>query len=144
LVLVPEPSLLLRLLLLFAVLIPAVNLLVLKPLMQVLDQRSERIEGARARAERLVREAEDLASRHRDAIREAREAAEQQRRQLLDEVRTRIAGELGSARSTAEFEVERARADLGRALDEARGQLRGSAQELAGQIATRVLGRPIS
>jgi F0F1-type ATP synthase membrane subunit b/b' len=40
--------------------------------------------------------------------------------------------------------VERARADLGRALDEARGQLRGSAQELAGQIATRVLGRPIS
>lgn len=145
LVLLPDfKGLLPILVIFFGLLIYPVNALILKPLIQVLDQRSERIEGARGRAERLAREAEDLAARHRDAIREARELAEQQRRQLLDEVRTRVAGELGSARASAESEVERARADLARALDEARRQLTGTAQELAGQVATRILGRPIS
>ncbi len=145
LVLLPDFSgLLPALVLFFALLILPVNRLILRPLLQVLDQRAERIEGARGRAERLVREAEELSVRHRDAIREAREHAEEQRRELLDEVRARVNGEIGGARAEAEAEVERARVELARALEDARGLLRGSTQELASQIATRILGRPIS
>lgn len=145
LVLLPDfRGLLPALILFFALLILPVNRLILLPLLQVLDQRADRIEGARGRAERLVREAEELATRHRDSILQAREQAEQQRRQLLDDVRARVGGEIGGVRSEVEAEVERARAELAQALEEARVQLRGTAQELASQIATRILGRPLS
>jgi len=144
LVLVPDWPLLFALIAFFALLILPVNALILRPLMLVLEQRADRIEGARGRAERLAREAEELLARYRDSLREAREQSEQERLRLMEGARARAASELGGARGEAEAEIERARADLAQALEQARGQLRGSTQELATQVATQILGRPLS
>ena len=52
LVLVPDPRLLIGLLLLFAFLIPPVQAALFTPLLRVLEERTERIDGTRRRASR--------------------------------------------------------------------------------------------
>jgi F-type H+-transporting ATPase subunit b len=129
---------------LFALLIFPVNALLFKPVFRVMDERAEKIGGARRRAERLEREAETILSDYEGAVREAREQAEVDRRSLLDAARSEHASLTRAARAEAERELEHAREELGRSLSDARATLRAGAEELAPLVAERVLGRSLS
>jgi F-type H+-transporting ATPase subunit b len=129
---------------LFALLIFPVNALLFKPVFRVMDERAEKIGGARRRAERLEREAETILSNYEGAVREAREQAEVDRRSLLDAARSEHASLTRAARTEAERELEHAREELGRSLSDARATLRAGAEELAPLVAERVLGRSLS
>jgi F-type H+-transporting ATPase subunit b len=129
---------------LFAVLIPIVNRVLLRPLLRVLDARAERTEGARRRASRLAEQARELVARYERALFEARQAAERSRRAMLDEARRRAAEETSAARSDAEREIARARQELAAASAQARRGLRAQSEELAREAASRVLGRSVA
>jgi F-type H+-transporting ATPase subunit b len=129
---------------LFALLIFPVNALLFKPVFRVMDERAEKIGGARRRAERLEQEAETILSNYEGAVREAREQAEVDRRSLLDAARFEHASLTRAARTEAERELEHAREELGRSLSDARATLRAGAEELAPLVAERVLGRSLS
>ncbi|NQZ97068.1 MAG: ATP synthase F0 subunit B [Myxococcales bacterium] len=144
LVLVPDPRLLIGLLLLFAFLIPPVQAALFTPLLRVLEERTERIDGTRRRASRLVEESAEILSRYETSIRAAREEADAERKEQLRAARSEGAQETSQARSAAEAEIESARREVADALVAARGSLRSQAEDLANQAAERVLGRPLS
>ena len=144
LVLVPEATLLVVLLVAFTLLVFPVNALVFKPLFRVLALREERIAGARRRALELERDAADVLARYRQAIRDVREEAEQSRRVGLEEARTESGSVSTAARSQAESVLQAGREELDAWLDQARNELRGSADSLARTAAERVLGRSLS
>jgi F-type H+-transporting ATPase subunit b len=141
--LMPDPPLLLALIVLFAVLVFPVNQLVFKPIFRVLDEREEQIDGTRTRAAQLEQETDDVLSRYESQVAAVREEAEQGRRSLLESARGDATGTTGGARAEAEREIERAREEIAEALESARGGLRAESQELARQAAASVLGRPL-
>jgi F0F1-type ATP synthase membrane subunit b/b' len=143
LVLLPELGRIAPLILLFVVLIPFSNALVLKPLLRVLDERDSRIGGTRAKADRLEHEAAEILARYERAVRETRDEGERARRTLLTEVRSEAQREIASARSDAETRLTGARGEIGASLETARGSLRGQAEDLARQAASQVLGRAL-
>ena len=143
LVLVPDPPILLALIVLFVLLVAPIDRLLFKPIFRVLDERDERIAGTRARAVALEQETDQVLSRYESQVAAVREEAEQERRSLLEAARGDALGTTGGARAQAEGEIERARSEIQGALESARGSLRSQAQELAQQAAARVLGRPL-
>jgi F-type H+-transporting ATPase subunit b len=129
---------------LFAVLILPVNAILLRPLLRVLDERSDRIEGARARAAEISARADEVLARYESTIAGARAQGERERRTVLERARQEQTDLTRAARAEAEGEIERARAEVGEALVAARGSLRDEAQALAVAAAGRILGRSLS
>jgi F-type H+-transporting ATPase subunit b len=143
LVLVPDPRLLIPLIVFFGLLVVPVNALVLKPLLRVLDEREARTAGMRTKAERLEHDAAAILARYEQAVLETREEAERGRRTLLSEVRSEVQREIKGARGDAEGQLVSARGEIASSLQSARNALRGQAQELASQAASQVLGRAL-
>lgn len=143
LVLVPEPGLLLTLIAFFVVLIFPVNALLFKPLLRVLDERDARITGTRAKAAKLQGNAAELLAQYERQVAETKEASEQERRGLLEEVRAEAQRETAAARSEGESRIEQARREVAESLDGARDILRAQSQELAREAAAQVLGRAV-
>lgn len=133
-----------QLLAFFAVLVWPANRFVFAPLIHVLDQRKERIEGARARAKTIDGEAERVLGEYQLAVTSARKLAEQDRRGRMEEARREQSRVTTEARGVAEAEMQRARAGVAEALGRAREELRSQAEELAREAASRVLGRSLS
>lgn len=141
--LLPDPPILGLLMLFFAALVPLVNRLLLRPMLRVLDARSERTDGARRRASRLEEQVRDAVARYEQSILEVRQSADGSRRDVLEEARRRAAEETLAARSDAEIELGRVRRELEALVGRTRTGLRSQAQELGREAASRVLGRAI-
>jgi F-type H+-transporting ATPase subunit b len=121
-----------------------VNALLVRPLLRTLEERAQRIEGARDRAAELSRQADESLARHRSAIEAARGEAERERRAALEAARREQTRLTQQARAAAEQEIERARAGIRAILAEVRDQLRRDSELLARQAVARILGRPVS
>lgn len=141
--LVPQPDLLAALLLFFLLLVVPLNALLFRPLLRTLDERADRIDGTRGRAERLDAQSLELRTRYEGALREARDAAERTRRECVEEARGQLQARTGEARADAEQSIEVARVELFAGLEEARNRLAEQARELAQEAASRVLGRSL-
>ncbi len=128
----------------FVALIFPLNALLFQPIFRVLDERAERIAGARERSEKLQRDADEVLIRYEAAIREARLDSESARQAKLEIVRGEQAELTAAARGEAEREIESARGEMNQAIAEARASLRASAEGLAQAAAARVLGRTLS
>jgi F-type H+-transporting ATPase subunit b len=138
---IPDPSVLVPLMIGFAILVPLINQLLLRPLLRVLDARDEQITGSRQRAERIAAEAEEIASRYGRAVEGVRTEAEQQRQAALSVARDEETGSVRAARDEAEGRLDAARSEIGSALQAARESLRSSAEALAREAAQQILGR---
>lgn len=143
LVLFPDPVWLVVLMVAFALLVAPMNALIFRPIFRVLDERKERIEGARRRAEQLQSEAEEILRRYRTSVREVREETDLDRRRTLEAARSDSAAAAAAARAEAEGVIERNRNDLESWLASARADLRSRVEPLARVAAERVLGRDL-
>jgi len=141
--LLPEPAVLVALLVLFALLVPVLNAVLFKPILRVLDEREQRIDGARRRAEELTRQAERTLQQYETSVREARTSAEAHRKQTLERAQRQQATVVADERGKAEQTLERTRSEVGSALAGARAELQSQARELAREVAARVLGRAL-
>lgn len=140
----PDWKELLILLAVFAVLIFPSNKLVFEPLIEVLDERGRRIQGAQARAQEIDTEADRVFGEYETAVTAARKLAEEDRRGRMEEARREQSRVTAEARGDAEAEMQRARAGVAEALGQAREELRNQAQGLASDAASQVLGRSVS
>ena len=127
----------------FVVLLGILFFFAYKPLLRVLDQRSERIRESLEAAERAREEA---ASSH-EAIEEQLTGARREGQRLLDQAREaadRFRGEeMDRARQEAETFVERARTDIQRERDAAIQEVRANFGDLAITAAERVIRRSL-
>ncbi len=144
LVLEPDMKLVLGLIVGFVILMFPANQLIFKPIFQALDERDERIQGARSRAGQIQRDADSVLSDYESRIREARADADTARKEQIAAARSEQAQVTANARSEAEVQIEQARATLAGDLETAREQMRSSAQELARSAAEQILGRSLS
>jgi F0F1-type ATP synthase membrane subunit b/b' len=140
---IPDPLKLVALILLFAAVVAPVNKLILQPMLGVLEERSERIDGTRDRAAAVAREADEVLGAYESGVARAREQAEAERRRIVDEARHAETRTLARERGDAEQQIEKARAEVDQALEQARAGLRSEARDLARQAAERVLGRSL-
>jgi F-type H+-transporting ATPase subunit b len=143
LVLFPDPIWLLIMLVAFTALVAPMNALIFRPIFRVLDERKERIDGARRRAAQLESEADEILRRYRASVQEVREEADRDRRSHLEAARSESSNTATAARGEAESLIERGRTDLDSWLTGARAGLRSSAEPLAQAAAERVLGREL-
>ena len=127
----------------FVLLLGILTLFAYKPLLRVLDQRSERIRESLEAAER----ARDEASTSHQAIEEQLNEARREGQRLLDQAREaaeRYRGEeMDRARLEAEGFVERARTDIQRERDAAIQEVRANFGDLAITAAERVIRRSL-
>ncbi len=144
LVLLPDPTVLLVLLVVFVAVIFPLNRLIFQPLLQVMDAREERIDGARSRADEVQQQAEDALGRYRESIRSAHDEASAERRRRVIAAREQLAVITNQAKEEAAHEVARAREELSASVDEARNSLREAAGDLATLAAERILGRGLA
>jgi F-type H+-transporting ATPase subunit b len=121
----------------------AINRLLLRPLGRVMSEREGAVQAARgladeaaAQASRASEEVETRTRAARDAVAaqmaDARRAAQDERGTLLD-----------ASRRQAEASVAEARAQVAADADAARERLSKDVEDLAGAIASRVLGRHV-
>jgi F-type H+-transporting ATPase subunit b len=129
---------------LFVLLILPTQRVLFTPVMRALEERRVRIDGARERAAALSVKADEMLRRYEEALRDVRDAAEQERRHAVDEARQGQRRTVSEARAAAEGKASRARAEISAALTSARAQLRREAELLAREAASRVLGRSLS
>jgi F-type H+-transporting ATPase subunit b len=140
----PDPKLLVPLIALFAALVWPLSAVLWRPLLRVLDERRERIEGTRLRAQKVTAEAERVLGGYQRAVEQARRAAEGDRRGLLEAARHDQGQITGDARRAADAEVAAARARVASSVDEARAELQRTVHELARDAASQVLGRALA
>ena len=140
----PDPKLLLILIVFFTLLVFPMNALIFKPIFKVLDEREEKTAGTRRHADRLFADAEEVLERYETSVREVRQEAEADRKQTLEQARADAGNRSSDARAAAEREVARAREEVATALGQARSELRSQSQGLAREVAERVLGRSFS
>ena len=128
----------------FVAIISPLNRLIFSPLFRVIDEREEKIEGARRRAESVQQQAQEALERYEDSIRAAHEAAVAERRRHIDAARAELASTTRRAKDEADRDIAQAGAELATSLDSARASLRAGARELADLVAERILGRRLS
>lgn len=117
----------------------ALNSLLFKPLLAVIDERARLTEGAREEAARTRQEQANLLNRYDEQVKEAKlkgyQLAESARRQSLEERQRRLV----LARETADRQLTAARSGLEQDIEEARVQLTADAREAARLLASRLL-----
>ena len=127
----------------FVILLGILIFFAYKPLLRVLDQRSERIRESLEAADR----ARDQAATSREAIEEQLNEARREGQRLLEAAREAVeryrGEEMDRARQEAESFVERARSDIQRERDTAIQEVRANFGDLAITAAERVIRRSL-
>jgi F-type H+-transporting ATPase subunit b len=143
LVLIPDPWVTGILLVVFVAIIFPLNSLIFQPLLRVMDEREEKIDGAKRRASSVEEQAQEALDRYEESIRSAYDEAAVERRRQLEVARAELQSVTSSAKEVAERDVARAREELEGSLGEARETLRAGAEDLASLAAERILGRSL-
>lgn len=114
-----------------------------KPYLKMRDERSEKIEGAEAKAEALSKRADDLEAQYQAKVTKARSAADEERARLQGEGRTREAELLAQARSRAQERIQATRGQIAAQVKTAQGELEQRAETLGHVLASKLLGREV-
>ena len=123
----------------FLILLGILGLFAYKPLMRMLDERTERIRESLEAADRAREDAASAQEAIQEQITEARREGQRimdQSREAAERFRTE---EMDNARQEAEAFVERARSDIQRERDSALQEVRASFGDLAITAAERVI-----
>jgi F-type H+-transporting ATPase subunit b len=127
----------------FVILLGILAVFAYRPLLRVLDQRSERIRESLEAADR----AREEASSSQQVIEEQLNEARREGQRLLDQAREAVdryrGEEMDRARQEAEAFVERARSDIQRERDAAIQEVRANFGDLAITAAERVIRRSL-
>ncbi len=117
------------------------NSLVFKPILQVIDQRSTAVRGARELAESALQKAVAAAKAYDQNLNTARAEVYRQMDDMRKAALDKRASLLASTRATVELELKSATARVQQESQEALAVLDRDASNLAAAIVSRVLGR---
>lgn len=117
------------------------NTLVFKPILQVIDQRSNAVRGARELADSAAQKAAAAAAEYDRKVGAARAEVYGQMDDMRKAALDKRASLLAATRATVEQELKTATARVQQQSQAARETLDRDANTLAGAIVNRVLGR---
>lgn len=113
------------------------------PALRVIHERTKRSEGALEEARAVQAEAEALRARHATAIEEARAEAQREMQEIVRSAEAEQRRLIGDARDEAQRVLNDARARIAEEVSVARRDLRTQADQIAREVARKVLGRPV-
>lgn len=128
----------------FVVLLVVLNKLLYRPLLGILEQRRQAIDGSHEKAKSLQGEIDEKMARYQAQLTEAKAAASQERntvRQAAVAEETKI---LGEAQQKAAARLQTIKNQVAAEATDAGKTLKAEAEGLAGQIATKILGRELA
>ena len=114
------------------------------PLARAMQERQGRIDAAeRIRAE-TTRHVEEILRKHREAMSRARAESYEVLEDARTKGQTEAQSHFGAERGKVTERIERSREELRQQADQALKSLEAEASRLAGEIASRILGRKIA
>ncbi|MGD0293416.1 MAG: hypothetical protein ABSB30_06135 [Terracidiphilus sp.] len=125
--------------LLFTLLVLAYQFLVQGPLTATLQERRARTEGAQAKAQQAIAQAEDLTAEYAEKLRQARGEVFKAHEARLKQWNAERDAALDAARKAAGQKVSQAKAALDAEAAQARLAIQASAGDLARQVVRAVL-----
>lgn len=127
----------------FMVLLAVLNYLLYRPLRAMLLQRKENIENSLQKAKDLEGQIEEKMSRYQDQLQEAKLKGSQERAAMRQAASEAEAGILAEAHASAGQQIQQVRERVTAEAMAASEQLKQQTASLAGEIATKVLGRAL-
>ena len=128
----------------FFVLLFILNKVLYRPLLKVMDQRREKIEGSKARAREVESEVDEKMQRYQQQLTGAKADAALERADLRKAGHQQEAVITSEAQEKAVTRIKGIREQVGKEAAEAGQTLNNEAKALAGQIAAKVLGRELA
>lgn len=114
-----------------------------QPYLKMRAERSERIEGAEARAGELAKKRESLDRDYQARLDATRAKAEEERLRIQTEARAREGEMLTEARSRAQTRVQETQKAIAAQVAAAEGELQKQVEPLAMALAKKLLGREV-
>ncbi len=127
----------------FLFLMVVLNVLLYKPVMGILEKRKEQIEGAEREIKELNLTIEQKEARYEEKLRLAKNDALEQKKEIVREGSEAAKGILDAARAEIPKMVEQFEAKVSKEVGEARRILREQSENIAMEIAEKVMGRSI-
>lgn len=115
-----------------------------RPMQQTLNERDQRIEGARREAEEIRKSSQERIADFDRRMREARREADLRMAEAKNEALNEKSKVVSAQRAEAGKMVAEAQKDLREKTEAARMKLQQQAAEFAHQIASHILNRPLS
>lgn len=128
----------------FVVLILVLKPLLFDPVLKVFEEREKRTDGARAEARTMQEEAGQLLRRYEAELEKIHRVAAEERDHLRAETTKLEAEILREARTVSTRVVEDGRKKIEAEIGAIRVDLGRQTEQIAGAVATRVLGREVS
>jgi F-type H+-transporting ATPase subunit b len=125
----------------FLLLIFALNQLLFKPLQKIQAERENRTSGLMNEAQASMSHQSGLLNKYQSTVKNARMEAYRQQEQQRNEAMKKRAEVLAKARTAAEQMIQDSRASILSQVETAKRQLDQEAQELAKGITSAILGR---
>lgn len=113
------------------------------PALKVIRERHAHSEGALERAKAIQAEAQALRTQHANAIDEARAEAQREMEEILRAAETEQRRLVGEAREESQRVLGEARSRIEEEVAAARRSLRDQADQIAKEVARKVLGRAV-
>jgi F-type H+-transporting ATPase subunit b len=130
--------------LLFTFFVVLLKPLLFDPLMKVFEEREKRIEGAKAEARDMDKQAADLLTQYESELEKIRREASREREELRGETAKLEAKIMAEARAESARILEAGKLKIAAEVDTLRKELDKQTPALAADIASRVLGREVS
>ena len=127
----------------FIILLIVLNKMLYRPLQKVLAERREAIDGSHARAKDLEAGIEEKMQRYQQQLSEAKKVANEERSKLKKAAGEEESALLAEAHGKASTRLQAIKSKVAEEAAEASKTLKSEAKTLAGQIATKVLGRDL-
>jgi F-type H+-transporting ATPase subunit b len=118
--------------------------LLFKPYLKMREERAAGIEGAKADAERMQAEAAARLADYEDKLAAARSRAQVEQRKIRAEAATHEHEVTAKARAAANESIASARQTVDREVASARKELMPKADEIARDVASKLLGREVA
>lgn len=125
----------------FLVLLFILNAVLYRPLRAVLGQRKETIDGDHGRARDLQQQIDDKMARYQEQLQAARIKGTEERTALRTAAARQEAEIIGAAHAAAGERLQQIKTQVAGEADAARKALQVEAGQIAGQVASRILGR---
>ena len=128
----------------FIILLLILNKLLYRPLMKIIAERRETIEGSRNQAKELETEIDEKMRRYQQQLNEAKTLANNERNKLKKAAAEEETKILAEAHEKATAQLQEIKKQVAYEAEKAGEKLKGEAENLAGQIATKILGRELA
>ena len=127
----------------FLFLVIILNWLLVKPVMKMIDERRNRVEGSEGEAERLMKEADENISEYESKLIEARMVASKEKEKIRMEGVQLEAEILRTARDETRKMVENLKMRIGEESKQASQNMKKEIDSLSLEMVERILGRKL-